>query len=182
MRHTPDRTRFRIAKTATACYRGSMADPSTRRDLKALYRLINQADLVLDTIPDPHPSMTSARESLTAALALARRLERSSRVNTGDPEPGALSDPLRDLSKARHLLRDGLTAQTVEECHAIIADSLPTLDCVAELIASPAVLMGKLGGNATKAANVARDPDYYKRISAMRKTRAGGRPRKPRDK
>jgi hypothetical protein len=98
-----------------------MADPSTRRDLKALHRLINQADLVLDTIPGPHPSVASARESLTAALALAKELAKR--------EPDAAS-------------------------------------------------LGARGGNATKAANVARDPDYYRNIAAMRKTRAGGRPRK----
>lgn len=51
-----------------------MASPSTRRDLKALHRLINQADLVLDTIPNPHPSIASARESLNAALALSSDL------------------------------------------------------------------------------------------------------------
>ena len=48
--------------------------PSTRRDLKALHRLVNQADLVLDTIPFPHPSIAGARESLTAALALTKDL------------------------------------------------------------------------------------------------------------
>jgi hypothetical protein len=51
-----------------------MASPNTRRDLKALHRLINQADLVLNTIPDPHPSIASARESLNAALALSADL------------------------------------------------------------------------------------------------------------
>jgi hypothetical protein len=44
------------------------------RDLKALHRLINQADLVLATIQNPHASIASARESLTAALALSRHL------------------------------------------------------------------------------------------------------------
>jgi hypothetical protein len=44
------------------------------RDLKALRRLINQADLVLATIPNPHPSIASARESLNAALALSADL------------------------------------------------------------------------------------------------------------
>jgi hypothetical protein len=53
-----------------------MASPSFRRDLKALHRLINQADLVLDTIPNPHPSIASARESLTAALALSSDLSK----------------------------------------------------------------------------------------------------------
>jgi hypothetical protein len=51
-----------------------MAGPSTRHDLKALHRLINQADLVLDTIPNPHPSIASARESLNLALALSADL------------------------------------------------------------------------------------------------------------
>lgn len=49
-----------------------MASASTRRDLRALYRLINQADLVLATISNPHASVASARESLNAALALSR--------------------------------------------------------------------------------------------------------------
>lgn len=53
-----------------------MASPNTRRDLKALHRLINQADLTLATIADPHASVSSARESLGAALALSRQLAR----------------------------------------------------------------------------------------------------------
>ena len=45
-----------------------------QRDLKALRNLVNQADLVLATIPAPHPSVASARESLNAALALSKDL------------------------------------------------------------------------------------------------------------
>lgn len=48
--------------------------PSVYRDLKALRRLINQADLTLATISEPHPSIHSARESLNAANALAKDL------------------------------------------------------------------------------------------------------------
>jgi hypothetical protein len=55
-------------------YDGCMASPSTHRDLKALHRLINQADLVLATIHDPHASIASARESLNAALLLSKHL------------------------------------------------------------------------------------------------------------
>jgi hypothetical protein len=51
-----------------------MASPNMRRDLKALHRLINQADLVLNTIPNAHPSIASARESLNAALVLSADL------------------------------------------------------------------------------------------------------------
>lgn len=94
-----------------------MASPSTRKDLKALCRLIYQADLVLGTIT--HPSIASAREKLGAALKLA--------------------------------------------------DDLATVN--------PAAALGAKGGNATKAANLALDPDYYKKIAGMRKTKAGGRPR-----
>jgi uncharacterized protein involved in exopolysaccharide biosynthesis len=50
-----------------------VASPSTRRDLKALRNLINQADLSLALVP-AHPSLASARESLTAALALSKDL------------------------------------------------------------------------------------------------------------
>lgn len=57
-----------------------MASPTIRNDLKALHRLIDQADLVLDTIPNPHPSMASARESLNAALSFSKDLIK--RVNT----------------------------------------------------------------------------------------------------
>lgn len=41
---------------------------------------------------------------------------------------------------------------------------------------------GRKGGNATKNANVALDPEYYKKIAAMRKTRSGGRPKKSEEK
>src|SRR5580698_8263173 len=97
-----------------------MASPSTRRDLKALHRLVNQADLVLATIPSPHPSIAAARESLNAALALSKHLA------TREPDAAAL---------------------------------------------------GAKGGKATLAS---KGPEYFKRISAMRKTKAGGRPRKDR--
>src|SRR5579863_4768023 len=95
-----------------------MASPRTRQDLKALHRLVNQADLVLATIPDPHPSIASARESLNAALALSKYLAKH------EPDAAAL---------------------------------------------------GAKGGKATLAS---RGPEYFKRISAMRKNKAGGRPRK----
>lgn len=101
-----------------------MASPSTQRDLKALYRLVNQADLVLDTIHAPHPSVASARESLTAALALNKDLIQRS------------------------------TNKAVES--------------------NAAAALGAKGGNKT----AERGPEYFARIAAMRKTKAGGRPRK----
>lgn len=98
--------------------------PSTRRDLKAVYRLINQADLVLAMIHEPDSSIASARESLTAALALNKDLmQRSSK-------------------------------KAVES------------NAAAEL--------GAKGGNKT----AERGSEYFKKIAAMRKTKAGGRPKK----
>ena len=44
------------------------------QDLNALCRLIKQADSILGTIPDPHPSIPSSREKLSAALKLAAHL------------------------------------------------------------------------------------------------------------
>ncbi len=102
-----------------------MASPSIRNDLKALHRLIDQADLVLDTIPKPHPSMASARESLNAALALSKDL--IARTNT----------------------------ETLKE--------------------NPAATLGARGGNATFAS---KGSEHFRRLAAMRKTKAGGRPRK----
>jgi hypothetical protein len=43
------------------------------------------------------------------------------------------------------------------------------------LTRAPAAMLGKRGGIKTKENQ---DPEYFKRIAGMRKTRAGGRPRK----
>ena len=99
-----------------------MASPSIRRDLKALRNLINQTDFVLATVPEPDSTVRSARESLTAALALSKDLASRS------------ADPLRVGAAA----------------------------------------LGTKGGSKT----AERGPDYYSRISAMRKNHKGGRPRK----
>jgi hypothetical protein len=93
-----------------------MAGPTTHRDLKALKRIISQADLSLGMIPDPHSSVVRSRELLNAAIKLA--------------------------------------------------DDLATVN--------PAVALGAKGG--TKTAE--RGPEYFKKIAAMRKTKAGGRPKK----
>ena len=44
---------------------------------------------------------------------------------------------------------------------------------------SPAAILGAKGGRTTAQRMKAKDPDYYRKIAAKRKTRAGGRPRKP---
>ena len=99
------------------CYGWTMARSTKDKDLKALQRLISQADLVLGTITDPHPSIARSRELLKAASALSKDL----------------------------------------------AERPPE-----------AVALGAIGGRKT----AERGPEYYARIAAMRKTKAGGRPRK----
>lgn len=51
-----------------------MADLTRKQDMKALQRIISQAELVLSTISDPHPSIARTRELLTAAAALSKDL------------------------------------------------------------------------------------------------------------
>src|SRR5438270_4395552 len=51
-----------------------MAASSKRKDLKALQRIVSQADLVLNTMSDPHPSIKRCRELLRAAVALSKDL------------------------------------------------------------------------------------------------------------
>ena len=45
------------------------------------------------------------------------------------------------------------------------------------LTEKPAAVLGAKGGKTTAKLMTAKDPDYYKRIAAMRKTKAGGRPK-----
>ena len=97
-----------------------MASHSAHIDMKALSRMISQADLTLGTIPKPHPSIERARELLGAARKLSI-----------------------------DLISEGTTA-------------------------SAAAQLGAKGGIAT----AKRGPEYYARIAGMRKTRAGGRPKK----
>lgn len=42
----------------------------------------------------------------------------------------------------------------------------------------PAAVLGAKGGKTTAKRMLERDPDYYRRIAAMRRTRAGGKPKK----
>jgi hypothetical protein len=50
-----------------------MAKRLMQQDLKALYRLLSQADLSLGLVPD-HAAVTRTRELLKAALALSKDL------------------------------------------------------------------------------------------------------------
>jgi hypothetical protein len=63
-----------------------MASPSTRSDLKVVRNLISQADMALDL---PTPAVSSARESIKAALALACDLVKRSAAEPVDASAAA---------------------------------------------------------------------------------------------
>lgn len=46
------------------------------------------------------------------------------------------------------------------------------------LTEKPAAILGAKGGKTTAKLMTSKDPDYYRRIAGMRKTNAGGRPKK----
>ncbi len=72
-------------------------------------------------------------------------------------------------------LPEGRTPRSLELIRSAISladDMLRKED--SKLETSPAALLGRKGGSAT----AKRGPDYFAKIAAMRKTRAGGRPRK----
>ncbi len=59
-----------------------------------------------------------------------------------------------------------------KRAHELLTSALALADVVIET--SPAASLGKRGGMKT----AERGPDYYRKIAAKRKTKAGGRPRK----
>jgi hypothetical protein len=65
-------------------------------------------------------------------------------------------------------LPQGRTARALELLGdaVVLADHLLTIE--------PAAVLGKMGGKAT----AKRGPEYFRKISGMRKTKAGGRPSK----
>lgn len=63
-----------------------------------------------------------------------------------------------------------------ERARELLGAAIQLADHLLEV--NPAVTLGKRGGKTTAKRMTARDPDYYRNIAAMRKVRAGGRPRK----
>jgi hypothetical protein len=71
-------------------------------------------------------------------------------------------------------LRRALSAPTLEESRRLIGDALERTQKLAKDVAAEPMRRGRLGG--TKTAE--RGPEYFRQISAMRKARTGGRPKK----
>lgn len=62
-----------------------------------------------------------------------------------------------------------------ERARELLGAALKLADFLME--ENPAAKMGAKGGKSTAKKMLQRDPDYYKRIAALRKTNAGGRPK-----
>ena len=78
------------------------------------------------------------------------------------------------FKKLSDVLRRALDAPTLEECRALVADALTRTEKLAKAVLTAPVKRGRKGGATT----AKRGPEYFRQIAAMRKTRAGGRPRK----
>lgn len=77
-----------------------------------------------------------------------------------------------ELTKICDSLREALTAQP-EECRQIVAQALRRAERLAQNIASAPAKLGSKGGRKT----AERGSEYFRQLAAMRKTRAGGRPK-----
>jgi len=89
-----------------------------------------------------------------------------------------------DLKALRNMIAEAdtiLTTTTLpqgraERARELLGTAVKLADHL--LTEKPAAVLGAKGGKTTAKLMTAKDPDYYKRIAAMRKTRAGGRPKK----
>lgn len=94
--------------------------------------------------------------------------------------PAEMSDRERDLHTLRNLIEEAhLLLETVElpenrskRARELLTSALSLTETIIDT--SPAATLGKKGGLKT----AERGSDYYRKIAAKRKTKAGGRPRK----
>jgi hypothetical protein len=86
-------------------------------------------------------------------------------------------DQAAAFEKLSNCLRQAKEAPTMEQSRTLIAEALQRLDRLSKAVLTAAEKRGRKGG--TKTAE--RGPDYFRQIAAMRKVRAGGRPRKESD-
>jgi len=82
-----------------------------------------------------------------------------------------------ELAKICDSLRSALTAQP-DACREMISDTLKRAERLSESLADAPAKLGAKGGKKTAERMTAQDPDYFKKLAALRKTKAGGRPKK----
>jgi hypothetical protein len=101
---------------------------------------------------------------------------------------GSSSSFVEDVRTLRNLLTEANVVLTdvklpegrAERCRELVDTALTIADSLQDKRPvrgqNPAVMLGRAGGKRT----AERGPEYFRKIAAMRKTRAGGRPRKER--
>jgi hypothetical protein len=78
------------------------------------------------------------------------------------------------FGKLSETLRRASEVPTLDAARMLIEEAIQRTERLSRAVSMAAIKYGRKGG--TKTAE--RGPDYFRRIAAMRKTRAGGRPRK----
>ena len=71
-------------------------------------------------------------------------------------------------------LRQAIAAPSIEATRQVLTDTLRRAERLAQSLADAPAKMGRKGGQTT----AKRGPEYFRQIAAMRKVKAGGRPRK----
>ena len=71
-------------------------------------------------------------------------------------------------------LRQAIAAPSIDATRQILTDTLRRAERLSQALADAPAKMGRKGGQTT----AKRGPEYFRRIAAMRKVKAGGRPRK----
>jgi hypothetical protein len=84
------------------------------------------------------------------------------------------SKTIRDLQTVRRLINHAGTTEVAEQRQKALQTATRYIDRVIVRIEAAPSLLGQMGGKKT----AERGPDYFRKIAAMRKTHAGGRPRK----
>jgi hypothetical protein len=81
------------------------------------------------------------------------------------------------IDEAHTILETTILPQgRAERARELLSAAVKLADALME--ENPAAKMGAKGGKTTAKRMLERDPDYYKRIAAMRITKGGGRPKK----
>ena len=78
------------------------------------------------------------------------------------------------FAKLSAVLHQAFEAPTLEQTRELIAEAIQRTERLTKAVTTAAVKQGRKGGMAT----AERGPDYFRKIAARRKTRAGGRPKK----
>ena len=81
---------------------------------------------------------------------------------------------LSDLRTIRRRLHLAANARSFQESGELLDLAIKRTDRLLKRMETAAATLGQKGGRKT----AERGPDYFRQIAAMRKTRAGGRPRK----